>query len=58
MQGANIVSWIAMIEGYAQNGVLKKVIKIFNQMQVSYVKFNFATLAIFLLASTTMGALK
>ncbi|XP_057871944.2 pentatricopeptide repeat-containing protein At1g15510, chloroplastic isoform X2 [Cryptomeria japonica] len=54
----NVVSWNAMIVGYAQNGFVEKALEIFKQMQLTGVKPNSTTFASILPACAKMGALE
>ncbi|XP_059069664.1 pentatricopeptide repeat-containing protein At1g11290, chloroplastic-like isoform X1 [Cryptomeria japonica] len=54
----NVVSWTAMIAGYAQNGFVEKALETFKQMQSAGVKPNFMTIATILPACAKMGDLE
>ncbi|XP_057814057.1 pentatricopeptide repeat-containing protein At3g09040, mitochondrial-like [Cryptomeria japonica] len=54
----NVISWNAMISGYAQNGFAEKALETFKQMQFEGVNPDSTTLASILPACAKMGALK
>ncbi|XP_057873711.1 pentatricopeptide repeat-containing protein At3g24000, mitochondrial [Cryptomeria japonica] len=54
----DVVSWTAMIAGYAQNGFNEKALETFKQMQLAGVKPNPTTFASILPACAKMGALE
>ncbi|KAH9310530.1 hypothetical protein KI387_025565 [Taxus chinensis] len=54
----DVVSWTAMIAGYAQNGFVEKALETYKQMQSACVKPNSATFASILPACAKMGALE
>ncbi|KAH9309155.1 hypothetical protein KI387_037066, partial [Taxus chinensis] len=54
----DVVSWIAIIGGYAQIGLVGNALEIFKQMQVPGVKPNSTNFASILPACAKMGALK
>jgi pentatricopeptide repeat protein len=58
MSERNVVSWSAMIAGYAYNGYANKALKLYNQMQLANVKPNLVTTVSLLLACTLLGALQ
>ncbi|XP_057833052.2 pentatricopeptide repeat-containing protein At3g12770 [Cryptomeria japonica] len=58
MSQRNVVSWNAMIVGYAQNGLVEKALESFKQMQLAGVKPNSTTFASILPACAKMGALE
>ncbi|XP_057854695.2 pentatricopeptide repeat-containing protein At3g12770 [Cryptomeria japonica] len=58
MPQKNLVSWNAMIAGYAQNGFVEKALETFKQMQMAGVKPNSTTFASILPACARMGALE
>ncbi|XP_057858095.2 pentatricopeptide repeat-containing protein At5g27110-like isoform X1 [Cryptomeria japonica] len=53
----NVVSWTAMIAGYAQNGFLAKSLETFKRMQLAGVKPDSTTFVSILPACAKMGAL-
>eukprot|EP01018_Ginkgo_biloba_P019231 Gb_39402 [translate_table: standard] len=58
MSERNVVSWSAMIAGYAQNGHASEALKLFNQMQLAHMKPTAVTLASVLQACAHLGALQ
>ncbi|XP_057816394.2 putative pentatricopeptide repeat-containing protein At3g13770, mitochondrial [Cryptomeria japonica] len=54
----DVISWNAMIAGYAYNGLVKKALETFKQMQLAGVKPDTATFASILPACATIGALE
>ncbi|XP_057865082.2 pentatricopeptide repeat-containing protein At2g13600 [Cryptomeria japonica] len=54
----DVVSWTAMIAGYAQNGLLEETFQTFKQMQLAGVKPNATTFACILPACAKNGAWK
>ncbi|XP_057816354.2 pentatricopeptide repeat-containing protein At3g12770 isoform X2 [Cryptomeria japonica] len=58
MPQRNVVSWTAMIVGYAQNGLVEKALETFKQMQAVGVEPNSTTFASILPACAKMGALE
>ncbi|XP_057833238.2 pentatricopeptide repeat-containing protein At3g24000, mitochondrial [Cryptomeria japonica] len=58
MPHRNVVSWNALIVGYAQNGLVSKTLEIFKQMQLAGVKPNSVVFASILPVSAKMGALE
>eukprot|EP01018_Ginkgo_biloba_P006645 Gb_37102 [translate_table: standard] len=52
----NVVSWSAMIDGYAQNGQANDALSLFNQMQLADMKPNSVTMVSVLLACAHLGA--
>jgi pentatricopeptide repeat protein len=58
MSKRDVVSWNAMIAGYAQNGLADEAFTLFHQMQSSDVKPNSVTVVSVLLACSHLGALK
>ncbi|XP_057873030.2 pentatricopeptide repeat-containing protein At1g11290, chloroplastic isoform X2 [Cryptomeria japonica] len=58
MPQRDVVSWNAMIAGYAQNGFGEKALETFKQMELAGVKPNSTTFASVLPACAKMGALK
>ncbi|XP_057837821.2 pentatricopeptide repeat-containing protein At3g16610-like [Cryptomeria japonica] len=58
MPQRNVVSWNAMIAGYAQNGFLEKALEMLKQMQLAGVKPNSTTFASILPACAKLGALE
>ncbi|XP_057815481.1 pentatricopeptide repeat-containing protein At4g30700 [Cryptomeria japonica] len=54
----NVVSWNAMIVGYAQNGFVEKSLETFEQMRLVGVKSDLSTFASILPACAKMGALQ
>ncbi|XP_059067389.1 pentatricopeptide repeat-containing protein At2g39620 [Cryptomeria japonica] len=58
MPQRNVVSWTAMIAGYAQNEFVEKAVETFKQMQLAGVKPNSTTFASILSACAKMGALE
>ncbi|XP_057854721.2 pentatricopeptide repeat-containing protein At1g08070, chloroplastic-like [Cryptomeria japonica] len=54
----NVVSWNAMIAGYAQNGCNEKALETLNQMQLAGVKPDSTTFVNILSACAKMGALQ
>ncbi|XP_057830926.2 pentatricopeptide repeat-containing protein At1g15510, chloroplastic [Cryptomeria japonica] len=58
MPQRNTVSWNALIAGYAQNGILERVLESFKRMQLAGVKPVSATFASILPACAKMGALE
>ncbi|XP_057850679.1 pentatricopeptide repeat-containing protein At1g56690, mitochondrial [Cryptomeria japonica] len=57
MSQRDVVSWTAMIAGYAQNGFVEEALETFKQMQLAGVKPNSSTFANILPACAKMGAL-
>eukprot|EP01018_Ginkgo_biloba_P003630 Gb_16328 [translate_table: standard] len=58
MSGRDVVSWTAMIAGYAQNGHANEALTLFHQMQLAYVKPDSVTIASVLSACANLGALQ
>ncbi|XP_057830817.2 pentatricopeptide repeat-containing protein DOT4, chloroplastic [Cryptomeria japonica] len=58
MPRRNVVSWNAMIAGYAQNGFVERALETFRQMQLTGVKPDSTTFASILPACAKMGALE
>ncbi|KAH9288744.1 hypothetical protein KI387_032861 [Taxus chinensis] len=58
MPQKDVVSWTAMIAGYAQNGFAEKALKTYKQMQLTGVKPDSTTFVSVLPACAKMGALK
>ncbi|XP_059069451.1 pentatricopeptide repeat-containing protein At4g21065-like [Cryptomeria japonica] len=58
MPQRNVVSWNAMIAGYAQNGYVEKALETFKQMQLAGVNPDLTTFACVLPACAKMGALQ
>ncbi|XP_057838735.2 pentatricopeptide repeat-containing protein At3g12770 [Cryptomeria japonica] len=58
MSRPDVVSWNAMIAGYALNGFVKKALDIFKRMQLAGVKPNSTTFASILPACAKVGALE
>ncbi|XP_057832150.2 pentatricopeptide repeat-containing protein At3g12770-like [Cryptomeria japonica] len=58
MPQRNVISWNAMIAGYAQNGYLEKALETFKQMQLAAVKPDSTTFASILPICAKMGALE
>ncbi|XP_057817148.2 pentatricopeptide repeat-containing protein At3g12770-like [Cryptomeria japonica] len=58
MPRRDVVSWNAMIAGYAQNGFAEEALKTFEQMQLAGVKADSTTFASILPACAKMGALE
>ncbi|XP_057821823.2 putative pentatricopeptide repeat-containing protein At3g23330 [Cryptomeria japonica] len=58
MPHRNVVSWNAMIAGYAQNGFFEKALETFKQMQLAGLKPDPTTFASILPACAKMGALE
>eukprot|EP01018_Ginkgo_biloba_P037421 Gb_09407 [translate_table: standard] len=58
MSKRNVVSWSAMIGGYAHNGHANEALALFNQMQLETVKPNSVTMVSVLLACALLGALQ
>ncbi|XP_057870779.1 putative pentatricopeptide repeat-containing protein At1g68930 isoform X2 [Cryptomeria japonica] len=58
MPQKNVVSWTAMIAGYAQNGLIEKALENLKQMQLTGVNPNSATFVSILPACAKMGALE
>ncbi|XP_057837809.2 pentatricopeptide repeat-containing protein At1g11290, chloroplastic-like [Cryptomeria japonica] len=58
MPQRNVVSWNAMIAGYAQNGFVRNALQTFKKMQVAGVKPNSTTFSSILPACAKMGALE
>eukprot|EP01018_Ginkgo_biloba_P034179 Gb_33068 [translate_table: standard] len=58
MPRRNVVSWNAMIWGYAQNGHSSKALTLFNQMQIANLKPNRATIVSVLPACADLAALQ
>eukprot|EP01018_Ginkgo_biloba_P037429 Gb_17093 [translate_table: standard] len=56
MSERNVVSWNAMIAGYAQNGLANEALSLFHQMQSIEVVPNSATMVSVLLACAHLGA--
>eukprot|EP00253_Pinus_taeda_P001241 PITA_01241 len=58
MPERNVVSWNAMISGYAQNGHFKEALTLFNEMQKGDIKPNTVTLVSVLPAYANLGDLE
>ncbi|XP_057815875.1 pentatricopeptide repeat-containing protein At3g24000, mitochondrial-like [Cryptomeria japonica] len=58
MPQRNVISWNAMIVGYARNGFVEHALETFKQMQLAGVKPDSATFASILPACAKMGALE
>eukprot|EP01018_Ginkgo_biloba_P030408 Gb_26155 [translate_table: standard] len=58
MSQRNVVSWTAMIAGYAQNGLANEALKVFREMQVAGMKPNLMTITSVLPACTHSVALQ
>ncbi|XP_057837432.2 pentatricopeptide repeat-containing protein At1g11290, chloroplastic-like [Cryptomeria japonica] len=58
MHQRNVVSWTAMIAGYAQNGLVEKALETFKQMQLAGVEPDSTTFVSILPACAKMGALE
>eukprot|EP01018_Ginkgo_biloba_P024429 Gb_13303 [translate_table: standard] len=58
MTKRNVVSWSAMIAGYAQNGHAKEALTVFNQMQLADMKPNSITMVSVLSSYAQLGALQ
>ncbi|XP_059069530.1 pentatricopeptide repeat-containing protein At4g13650-like [Cryptomeria japonica] len=58
MPQRDVISWIAMIVGYAQNGFVEKALETYKQMQWAGVKPNSATFVSILPAFAKVGALE
>jgi pentatricopeptide repeat protein len=58
MSKRNVVSWNAMISGYAQNGFADEALGLFRQMELEGVKPNSSTMVSLLLACAHLGALQ
>eukprot|EP01018_Ginkgo_biloba_P037431 Gb_29873 [translate_table: standard] len=58
MSARNVVSWSALIAGYAQNGHANEALALFHQMQLAYVKPDSITMVSVLQACAHLGALK
>ncbi|XP_057846895.2 pentatricopeptide repeat-containing protein At2g39620 [Cryptomeria japonica] len=58
MSQRNVVSWTAVIAGYAQNGFVENALETFKQMQLAAVKPDSTTFASILSACAKMGALE
>jgi pentatricopeptide repeat protein len=58
MSERDVVSWNAMIAGYAQNGQDSEALALFRQMQMSGVKLNSVTIVSVLPACTHLAALQ
>ncbi|XP_057837805.2 pentatricopeptide repeat-containing protein At4g18520, chloroplastic-like [Cryptomeria japonica] len=58
MPQRNVVTWNAMITGYAQNGFIEKTLETFKKMQLAGVKPNSTTFASILPACAKMGSLE
>eukprot|EP01018_Ginkgo_biloba_P019747 Gb_26049 [translate_table: standard] len=58
MSKRNVVSWNAMIAGYAQNGLAKEALILFNRMRLDDVKSDSPTIASLLLACADLEALR
>ncbi|XP_057873036.2 pentatricopeptide repeat-containing protein At3g24000, mitochondrial-like [Cryptomeria japonica] len=58
MPQKDVISWTAMIAGYAQNGLAEKALETFKQMQLAGVKPNSTTFVSILPACAKMGALE
>ncbi|XP_057854002.2 putative pentatricopeptide repeat-containing protein At3g49142 isoform X2 [Cryptomeria japonica] len=56
MSERNIISWTAMIAGFAQNGNAKKALEVFHQVQVEGMKPNSVTITSLLPACTILSA--
>eukprot|EP01018_Ginkgo_biloba_P038144 Gb_41317 [translate_table: standard] len=57
MSQRDVISWTAMIAGYAQNEMCDQALKLFRQMQVERVKPDSVTIASILPACADLGAL-
>ncbi|XP_057837804.1 pentatricopeptide repeat-containing protein At3g09040, mitochondrial-like [Cryptomeria japonica] len=58
MPQRNVVSWTAMIAGYAQRGFLEEALETFKQMQMAGVQPNSTTFSIILPVCAKLGALE
>eukprot|EP01018_Ginkgo_biloba_P035754 Gb_27454 [translate_table: standard] len=58
MSRRDVVSWNAMVAGYAQNGRANEALALFNQMQLTDVKPNSVTVGSVLPACAQLGALQ
>eukprot|EP00253_Pinus_taeda_P001294 PITA_01294 len=58
MSKRNVVSWSAMIAGYAQHGQAKQALALFNEMQLTDVKPNSITMVCVLSSYAQLGALQ
>eukprot|EP01018_Ginkgo_biloba_P020813 Gb_00194 [translate_table: standard] len=58
MSERNVVSWNAMITGYAQTGHSSEALELFNQMQLACVTPNSVTMLSVLQACSSLGALQ
>ncbi|XP_057848257.2 pentatricopeptide repeat-containing protein At3g16610 isoform X3 [Cryptomeria japonica] len=58
MPQKNVITWTAMIAGYAQNGLVEKALEAFTQMQLAGIKPNSTTFASILPACAKMGAVE
>eukprot|EP01018_Ginkgo_biloba_P029404 Gb_03474 [translate_table: standard] len=58
MSKRNVVSWSAMIAGYAQSGLANEALSLFNQMQLEDMIPNSVTMVNVLLACTYLAALQ
>eukprot|EP01018_Ginkgo_biloba_P001223 Gb_04402 [translate_table: standard] len=58
MHQRNVVTWTAMIAGYAQNGYHEQALKLFRQMQLAGLKPNSNTFASVLAACANLAALE
>ncbi|XP_057816350.2 pentatricopeptide repeat-containing protein At1g11290, chloroplastic-like isoform X2 [Cryptomeria japonica] len=58
MPQRDVISWNAMIVGYAHNGLVEKALETFKQMQLAGVKPDSKTVASILPACATIGALE
>eukprot|EP01018_Ginkgo_biloba_P004002 Gb_27891 [translate_table: standard] len=54
----DVVSWTAMIAGYAQNGHYNESLKLFNQMQLTTIKLDSVTIGSILLACAGLATLR
>ncbi|GLJ44760.1 hypothetical protein SUGI_0941230 [Cryptomeria japonica] len=54
----NVISWTTMVAGYVQNGLGRKAVDAFKQMQLGGVKPNSATFASVISACAKLGALE
>ncbi|XP_057863265.2 pentatricopeptide repeat-containing protein At4g02750 [Cryptomeria japonica] len=55
MPERNVISWTAMVAGYAQNGLVEKALETFNQMQLAGVSPNSTTFVCVLFACNHAG---
>eukprot|EP01018_Ginkgo_biloba_P008204 Gb_25654 [translate_table: standard] len=58
MSGRDVVSWTAMIAGYAQNGYANEALKLFREMQVAGLKADSVTLTSVIPACAQLGSLQ